>query len=349
MTEQTTPVGQTEPAEQTTGPEQTAPVERIEPEAEPQTESRAAEPQVVAPQAVEPPAGPEAAVPPPPPMPEAPPTVFAAAEVTAVGEPQEPPVKVKKDRRVLRAVLRWTAATVVFAAVGSAAAYGITGMERDDVPGLATKADGRWDYPTITKPPLPSGSPGPFASSNKAGAHYADLRKLLLSAPKGAKADAALRGDDGWLARKTFLAQYAEPQARETLGDLLTGYAVRHIAARGWTTTDGTHTRIYLLQFDTAAVAEELASGQLVNYDSPQYALRGAAQTERDERFPERAAVDEVTRYAYTESKPYGAEQVRQAYVSAGDTIALVVQSRKGLAQAVPFQQTVVLQSQLLG
>ncbi|MFJ6832908.1 hypothetical protein [Streptomyces sp. NPDC091209] len=285
---------------------------------------------------------------PSPPMPEAPPTVVAVAGPDEAGEPQVPPVKVKKDRRVLRAVLRWTAATVVFAAVGSAAAYGITSMERTDVPGLATKTDGRWDYPTIVKPPLPSGSPGPFASSNKAGSHFADLRELLLPAPKGAKTDAALRGEDGWLAQKTFLAQYAEPQARETLGDLLTGYAVRHIAARGWTTSDGTHTRIYLLQFDTAAVAEDLA-GQLANYDSPQYTLRGAALNERDEQFPERAAVDEISRYAYTEREPYGAEQVREAYVSAGDTIALVVQSRKDSAKAVPFQQTVVLQSQLLG
>ncbi|MET8132192.1 hypothetical protein ABZ153_30555 [Streptomyces sp. NPDC006290] len=342
MTEQTTEVGQTTSAEQTTVVEQTAPAERTEPEAVPQTEpqpdSRAAEPP-----AVTPPAGPEAAV---SPLPEEP---SAGAEVIAADEPQVPPVKVRKDRRVLRAVLRWTAATVVFAAVGSSVAYGIAGMERTDVPGLATQADGRWDYPTITKPPLPSGSPGPFASSNKAGTHYADLRKLLLPAPKNAKADAALRGDDGWLAQKTFLAQYAEPQARETLGDLLTGSAVRHIAARGWTAADGTHTRIYLLQFDTAAVAEDLASAQLTNYDSPHYALRGAALTERDEQFPERAAVDEITRYAYTESKPYGAEQVREAYVSAGDTIALVVQSRKGSASAVPFQQTVVLQSQLLG
>jgi hypothetical protein len=49
------------------------------------------------------------------------------------------------------------------------------------------------------------------------------------------------------------------------------------------------------------------------------------------------------------ESKPYGAEQVRQSYLSAGDTIAVIVQSRKGTAQAVPFQQTVILQSELLG
>ncbi|MFD4410263.1 hypothetical protein [Streptomyces sp. NPDC058476] len=299
-----------------------------------------------------------------PPMPVAPPV--AAADLVppgAIAEPVPPvaiaepvgpdePVKtepVKKDRRILRAVLRWTAAAVVFAAVGTSAAYGITRMERTDVPGLATEPDGRWDYPTITRPPLPSGSPAPFAEANKSGSHYADLRKLVLPAPKGAKDDAALRGEDGWLASGTFLAEYAAKEDRESLRQLLTDYGLRNIAARGWTTPDGTHTRIYLLHFDTAAVADELMSTELTYYDSPQFAVRGAPLTERDEKFPERAAVDEITRFAYVESKPYGAEQVRQAYLSAGDTVAVIVQSRKGTAQAVPFQQTVILQSQLLG
>lgn len=49
------------------------------------------------------------------------------------------------------------------------------------------------------------------------------------------------------------------------------------------------------------------------------------------------------------ESKPYGAEQVRQGYLRAGDVLAVIVQSRKGAARAVPFQQTVTLQSELLG
>ncbi|MEU3510942.1 hypothetical protein ABZ733_24190 [Streptomyces longwoodensis] len=56
----------------------------------------------------------------------------------------------------------------------------------------------------------------------------------------------------------------------------------------------------------------------------------------------------QATRYAYDEAEPYGPEQVRQAYVQAGDVIGLVVQSRNGTAAAVPFQQTVTLQSELL-
>ncbi|MFG2312789.1 hypothetical protein ACGFS9_29575 [Streptomyces sp. NPDC048566] len=321
MTEQTTPVGETRPAPDAPPAPDTAPAPQ--PSSGPRAPGHA------------PDTAPGFAAPPPP------------AEPPLVGE--EPPVKARKGRRVLRAVLRWTAATVVFAAVGASAAYGITRMERTDVPGLATRDDGRWDYPAITKPPLPSGSPAPFAGPGGSGAHSADLRALLLPAPRGATADTGLRGDDGWLPTKTFLSQFAEKTDREAVGRLLTDYAVRHIAARGWTTPDGTRTRIYLLRFDTAAVGEEVVSTELANYDTPRFALDGAAATERDEHFPAESEVENITRYAYTESRPYGREQVREAYLSAGDTIALVVQSRRGSAPGVPFRQTVVLQSQLLG
>jgi hypothetical protein len=65
--------------------------------------------------------------------------------------------------------------------------------------------------------------------------------------------------------------------------------------------------------------------------------------------FPNEARQDDVRIAAYDEAKPYGAEQVRLAYLAAGDTFALIVQSRKGGAPAVPFQQTVTPQSRLLG
>ncbi|MCI3272051.1 hypothetical protein MQP27_13100 [Streptomyces sp. 7R015] len=262
--------------------------------------------------------------------------------------PLVPPAPPKNDRRVLRAVLRWTAAVVVFAAVGAGTAYGITGMERTDVPGLQTESDGRWDYPTLTKPPLPSGSPGPFAEENKAGSHYADLRALVLPAPKGASEDKALRGSDGWLPTKDFLAQFTGKERVDALRQNLKDNGLRHIAARGWTTADGTRTRVYLLQFDTAAVVDELFSGDVAPYSSPGYSLRGAGDFAADQDFPSAARVEKIPYSVYAESKPYGSEQVRQAYLSAGDVLAMVVQSRKGAAKAVPFQQTVILQSQLL-
>ncbi|WP_327344940.1 hypothetical protein [Streptomyces europaeiscabiei] len=256
----------------------------------------------------------------------------------------------RKGRRVLRAALRWTAALVAFASVGAATGYGITRMERTDVPGLATEPDGRWEYPELTLPPLPPGSPAPFAEGNKAGAHHADLRKLVLPAPKGAKADKALAGVDGWLPAADFLKEYEPEDDLDSLGQMFTDHGLRHVAARGWTMPDGTHTRIYLLRFGTAAVADALYSDKLTQYNSPRYVVRGSDGVfSRDEDFAPRSDLADVERAAYVEGKPYGKEQVRQAYLSAGDTLALIVQSRKGATEALPFQQTVVLQGQLLG
>lgn len=272
----------------------------------------------------------------------------ARTETLAQEQPPAPAAPPKKDRRALWTALRWTAAVVLFAAVGVSTAYGVARVDRTDLPGLATASDGRWDYPELTRPPLPSGSPGPLDEGNAAGAHYADLRDLVLPAPRGATVDKALRGSDGWLRTKDFLAAYAEKDDRETLGGMLADRALRHVAARGWTTPDGTHTRIYLLQFNTAVVVDNLFVEYLADADSPAYALRGAETSVFDDHWPQKAVVGDVHRSYYVESKPYGAEQVRQAYLSVGDVLALVTQSRKGSAKAVPFQQTVVLQAQLL-
>lgn len=271
-----------------------------------------------------------------------------ALAVDTTEEPaQEPPAP--KDRRVLRAALRWTAAVAVFAVAGAGTAYGITRMERTDVPGLATQSDGRWDYPPLTKPPLPSGSPGPAAESNPAGTHHADLRALLLPLPKGAKENEALRGADGWLPTAEFLTEFAERTDREELRQRLVDGGLRHIAARGWTTQDGTRTRIYLLRFDTAAMVKRHFHGVIFPYHSPVHRVRGTENVVNDEDFPAAAEVAGVQPVYYDEAEPYGAEHDRQAYLAAGDVLAVVLQSRKGTVHAVPFQQTVVLQSQLLG
>ncbi|MCT7351656.1 hypothetical protein N4P33_05655 [Streptomyces sp. 15-116A] len=275
-----------------------------------------------------------------------PPVPAPPVAVTVTPPPPAPPVK--RDRRVLRAVLRWTAAVVVFAAVGASTAYGITRMERTDVPGLATEPDGRWDYPTLTRPPLPSGSPGPQSEANLAGTHHADLRELVLPAPERAEQDPALRGTDGWLKTDVFLKEYAHNDDREEFGDQLAVHALRHIAARGWTMPDGTRTRIYLLQFNTAAVVDALIQDGLTPTISPRYPLRGAEDSEWDEKFLSREHVEGVRTTAYVENGSYGDEQVRQAYLTSGDTLAVIVQSRKGGAEAVPFWQTVLLQGQLL-
>ncbi|MFG3157466.1 hypothetical protein ACGF7W_36150 [Streptomyces sp. NPDC048219] len=279
-----------------------------------------------------------------PPVPDTPPAVPdpAASPVPPVG------AKKGKGRPGLRAVLRWTAAVAVFAAVGSATAYGITRMERTDVPGPATEPDGRWTFPVLTRPPLPSGSPAPFAETNKAGAHYADLRALLPPAPEGAETDNALRGEDGWLDTDVFLKEYRDEAERPELRQKLVDHGLRPIAARGWTTEDGTHTRIYLLHFDTAAVVDELRNRHLAPYAAPGHAVRGTEEVVADEGFPAQAEIGDLLDSLYVEPEPYGGEQVREAYLGAGDVLAVIVQSRAGGAAAVPFQQTVALQSRLL-
>ncbi|MEU9401684.1 hypothetical protein [Streptomyces sp. NPDC048242] len=273
---------------------------------------------------------------------QTPPTTDERAE----RQPTPLPVRPATPRPRLRATLRWAAAAFVFAVVGTGTASGITLMDRTDVPGLATRSDGRWDYPELVRPPLPSGSPGPLAPSNKAGAHYADLRALVLPAPHGAIPDPGLKGDDGWVTTKDFMAPYTG-ESRPDVRQMLVDNGLRHIAARGWTTPDGTHTRIYLLQFDTAAVAEDVLGRQFTGYAEPRYRIAEADAYALEEPFPE-ARVNGVSLVDFAEAKPYGKEQLRMAYLGAGDTVAMITQTREGGAASIPFWQTVTLQSELL-
>ncbi|MET9495773.1 hypothetical protein [Streptomyces sp. NPDC006552] len=256
------------------------------------------------------------------------------------------PAPVRKDRRVLRAALRWTAAVVVFAVAGAGTAYEVTRQTRGDLPGLATRGDGRWEYPAPVKPPLPKGAPAAFAEGNTREEHFADLRELVLPAPKGATEDKELAGKDGWLPTATYLKAY-EKDARADLALFLNENGLRHVAARGWTMPDGTRTRIYLLRFNTGAFARAFAANTAGNAA----ALVGAPYTEDDVSWT--GDIGTPVQYTklsvYEEVRPYGAERVRQAYIEAGDVIALVVQSGKGGTPKVPFRQTVVLQNQLLG
>ncbi|WP_394427873.1 hypothetical protein [Streptomyces sp. SGAir0957] len=268
-------------------------------------------------------------------------------EVTVAVAEERPPEAVR-PRRVLRAVLRWSAAVVVFAVAAGGTAYGITQQKRSDLPGLSTESDGRWDYPVLSRPALPEGAPRPFDQRNRAGAHYADPRALVLPSPAGARPDPGLRTEGGWVTTKAFLAQY-EAEERESLGVDLTDAGLRHITGRAWVMPDGTRTRIFLLHFGTGAQATALADTLASGSTSPQRYLVGAQDVELDERYPVEARGTDVTVHAYDETQPRGAAHLRQAYLVAGDMVGLVTQQRKGTAEAVPFQQTVALQSELLG
>ncbi|MEU3448645.1 hypothetical protein AB0H29_15690 [Streptomyces thermolilacinus] len=248
-------------------------------------------------------------------------------------------------RRIGFAVGRWAVAAAVCAGAGTGVAYGIAGMERHEVPGLATRADGRWEYPRLSLPALPVDVPRPYSEGNNGQLHHADLRKLLLPAPTGATADKKLTG--GWVPVDQYLAEY-EKGERAKLKQALADLAVRHVAARGWTMPDGTSTRIYLLQFNSTAFTRSYQDWTVGFGGSAGTPLAGAPELEND---PQWVLPDEkdTSSYVFREKAPYGPGQTRQAYIVAGDTLGLVVQSREGAAPQVPFHQTVVLQNQLLG
>ncbi|MFJ9057142.1 hypothetical protein [Streptomyces sp. NPDC102409] len=276
-----------------------------------------------------------------PPLPEDPPPPSAQEEGPAPATPRPP-------RRVLRAVLRWTAAVLVMGGLGAGTVAGITSMKRTDVPGLATRDDGRWDYPALTLPALPADAPRPFSDPNTAEVHHADLRRLLLPAPAGATVDKAL--DGGWVDTARYVTEYGKGD-RAALTQHLKDSALRHIAARGWTMEDGTSSRVYLLQFNSVAYSTAFIDEIFDEGGSLPIPLTGMAEPTYDEDWTATAGAEFTTAHVYSEPEPHGAEQVRHAYVLAGDTVALVVQSRKGEAgtEAVPFHQTLILQNQLLG
>ncbi|MEU7008349.1 hypothetical protein [Streptomyces sp. NPDC046332] len=268
-----------------------------------------------------------------------------AARAEEPGQPAEAP-KVKASRKpLLRAVARWTAAALVFGGIGTGTALGITSMERTDVPGLATESDGRWAYPQLSLPALPADAPRPFTEGNDGEIHHADLRRLLLPAPAGATPDPKLNG--GWVGVDQFLSQYRKDDRTE-LSEPLKESALRHIAARGWTMPDGTTTRIHLLRFNSVAFAEAFKDDAVQAGSATGPFLDGVEGVQIDSEFPSDISVPFTVLYAHIEL-PQNADQTRWAYIQAGDTLALITQTRKGEAPAVPFQQTVALQNQLLG
>ncbi|MFF0429412.1 hypothetical protein ACFYUJ_34170 [Streptomyces sp. NPDC004520] len=255
-------------------------------------------------------------------------------------------VKPRKSRkRLLRGIVRWTAAVLVCGGVGAGTAMGITALDRTDVPGLATESDGRWEYPKLALPALPEGAPRPYSEGNEGEIHHADLRKLLLPAPAGATVDPKLNG--GWVGLDSYLGLLKEKD-RGPVKEELADSALRHVAARGWTTPDGTTTRIHLLRFSSVAFAEAFKDdtmSEVARFDR----LPLGVEVSKIDMSVKDVDVPNQALYAYAEEAPYGPEQTRWAYIQAGDTFAVVTQTRKGGALTVPFQQTVTLQAQLLG
>ncbi|MEU2454028.1 hypothetical protein ABZ605_28595 [Streptomyces sp. NPDC012765] len=263
-----------------------------------------------------------------------------------------------KDRRKLFAALRWTAAVAVFAAVGAGVAYGITVPERTDIPGLSTEGDGRWTFPALSQPALPAGAPLPQGPDNKDGTHYAPLGGLLLPAPVGAKADDAVKADkDGAVSVDTFLEEYT-PDTREKLKRSLEWDGLRQIAGRGWTTSDGTRTHVYLLRFHSSGFVDafkgcdsnmQLNGVSALDLDDVWSKAKGTQMNSTTLDFPGAANFDGTELSVYQELKPLlGDEQTKIGCLRTGDVLGMVIQTRKGEVAPVPFHQSVILQSQLL-
>ncbi|MFD0377154.1 hypothetical protein [Streptomyces sp. NPDC127112] len=269
-----------------------------------------------------------------------------AAPDAGAGDTAVPAVPAPKDRRRLRAVLRWTAAALVFGVAGAGTAYGIARAERTDVPGLSTKGDGRWAYPVLARPTPPPGAALPFAADNPDGIHYAGLTQLLLPAPQGSAPDKGLKLEkDSAVTVDTFLEEY-EPSARDKMRGQFDLNGLRQIAARGWTTPDGTRTRIYLLRFHASGFADTFKGC------GTDMELNGVKQVVTDEVW-NKAKAEQVSPAveglkALEEAVPFGDEQTRVGCVESGDVRAVILQTRKGGALAVPLHQAVILQDQLL-
>ncbi|CAI4164679.1 MULTISPECIES: hypothetical protein [Streptomyces] len=273
-----------------------------------------------------------------------------AAPAAAAGPfaaPAEPPRKPLRERRVLRAVARWSLAVVVAGGLGVGTAAFVTSQERTDLPGLATASDGRWDFPRQKLPALPADAPRPDHADNAAGIHHADLRDLLVTAPGAAEPDAKLTGD--WTPASAYLAEYAKGDRRE-LGNKLHEFALRHAASRAWTMPDGTEARVHLLRFPSSGLTDLYRDEGLDFGSTTGASLAHAEETSIDKQWTSRGVPDTTSVYAYEEPAPYGDDQVqtRVAYIVAGDTLGMVVHEKKGGADRVPFHQTVVLQTQLL-
>lgn len=133
------------------------------------------------------------------------------------------------------------------------------------------------------------------------------------------------------------------------MAQLLKDAAPRHIAARGWTMPDGTTSRIYLVRFNSTAFASRMIDDLNVG-SSAGTPLARTDTTDLDTTWGSANDIENLSSFVFAEQAPFGAEHVRQAYTLAGDTMALVVHERPGKRETarIPFQQTLILQNQLL-
>ena len=297
------------------------------------------------------------------------------------GPPETEEERRVRVRRRRTAAVRWGAAVLVLGLVGVETAVAVTTMDRTDLPGLATPADGRYTFPAPVLPPLPSGRPAPGADGRLAR-HYADLRYLLLPAPKeavtpaatataGTTASAPASGSASPAPTATATASgsakaTAVPTAVPTTGPtpgewaacdaladdqrdpaavkaVLAENACRAGAVREWTATDGTKTQIRLLHFGSADEAA-VVSRFIWTTGAPK--LEGL-QTDPAKDFDSVVGVASMIR-SNAGATPGAPATARVGYLVAGDVIAVIEMTNPRDVPAPAFRQVVTLQSDLL-
>jgi hypothetical protein len=321
-----------------------------------------------------PPGGPPLA----PPLPGAPAeTAIGALEFTAPPPTPEELAEQQAHRaRRRKAAVRWSCAALVFALAGTGTALAVTAPERTDIPGLATPSDGRYTFPPLTLPPLPAGKAAPNGTGKSL--HYADLRHLLLPAPKEAggslaaptfpapsarptasgtpepapsataspaatptAAPTAAAAPADWVPCDALLAEQQDPaKLRATLLE----NACRAATVREWTATDGTRTQIRLLRFGSSK--ESWNTYTSLRSKSAPKAAPDTKSTDH-EKWDEVDGV-ELTAVESTANGPKGGPTARIAYVSAADVLAVITMTNPAGVPVAPFRQVVTLQSDLL-
>jgi len=291
----------------------------------------------------DPPAPPLPQAPPqlPQPYPQGPPPVGFSAPTTVWAVPPHLLTPPGRPRPWLRTALRWSAAAGVFLVVGAITAACMLVPARTDLPGLKTPSDQRYSFPPLKLPALPPGADGPNEQNTTNGeqTHAADLRKLLLPAPVGAKLDLSYPGTTGWYSPTAYAAKF------DDTSNLLAEFAdsgLRHIAATAWTGPDGTRTEIYLLAYRSDATVSSTFS-----YDSSDSHLLAAPYISVDGEidFP---GIDSSAVTAESQPPAGGGLSADVAFVDCADVEAVVVMSNPHRVNPVTFTQVVTLQNELL-
>ncbi|MFF2617321.1 hypothetical protein [Kitasatospora sp. NPDC058046] len=305
---------------------------------------------------------------------------FAAAEDPAALAEQE----ARRTRR-RKAAVRWSGAVLVFALAGTGSALAVTAPDRTDLPGLATASDGRYTFAPLTLPPLPAGQEAPDDKGKSP--HHADLRHLLLPAPKEAGGSLTPPVFPAPTAAAPPGSPTASPSAPATPAPSDSASAGASASAAGsapgsafgqWVPCDAiadeqqdpVKMRSVLLEHAcrAATVREWTASDgtrtqiRLLRFGSVRESW-GAFADVRSKGGPKAApstkgtphddwdALDgsSLTLVESTTAGTKGAPTARVAYLSAADVVAVITMTNPAGVPTAPFRQVVTLQGELLG